>query len=175
MMHEPDLLLESDVREQRDLGPLRNDDRVVVKADHRRIILSGAVDTFDEIDGADDTHAWGVGVVEDGFATLTGQVRRHYQRKAAEHGVSWIAGVRGVADQVSVIKEPVPSDVAACINRAFARKAIVDESQIKVSGEGHTIYLDGTTSSHVAMETAVDTAWDAPGVPDVVNRFTLAP
>ena len=52
--------------------------------------------------------------------------------------------------------------MAARINRAFERNIVIDESVIDVSN--HTIYLDGTTSSYLSMEAAVNTAWDAPGV-----------
>jgi osmotically-inducible protein OsmY len=215
-VHKPNFLLESDVREELDWDPLLNDDRIVVKADDGRVILSGAVDTFDEIDRAVGD-AWGVGgvkavdmqllvglvgdaitdldigtasaaaleadrfvpkgavtaEVKDGFVTLTGQVRRHFQRKAAEHAVGRVAGVRGITDQITLTDEPIPSDVAARINRSFERNAVIDESLIKVSNEGHTIYLDGTTSSYVSMEAAVSTAWDAPGVTEVVNRLMI--
>jgi osmotically-inducible protein OsmY len=217
-VHKPNFLLESDVKEQLGWDPLLDDDRVVVKADDGRIILSGAVDTFDEIERAIGD-AWAVGgvkavdnellvglvgeaiadldiatasaaaletdrfvpkgavtaEVKEGFVTLTGQVRRHFQRQAAEHAVGRVAGVRGVTDHITLTDEPIPSDVAARINRAFERNAIIDESLIKVSNEGRTIYLDGTTSSYVSMETAVETAWDAPGVTEVVNRLMIIP
>jgi osmotically-inducible protein OsmY len=113
--------------------------------------------------------------VDDGFVTLTGEVRRHFQRKAAEHAVGRVAGVRGVTDLLTLTSEPIPSDVAARINKAFQRNAIIDDSLIKVSNEGHTIYLDGTTGSYASMEAAVDTAWDAPGVTEVVNRLVIIP
>jgi osmotically-inducible protein OsmY len=217
-MNKPNFLLESDVKDQLDWDPLLDDDRVVVKADDGRISLSGAVDTFDEIDRAVGD-AWAVGGVKavdnqllvglvgdaiadldiatasaaaldadrfvpkgavtadvkEGFVTLTGQVRRHFQRKAAEHAVGHVAGVLGVTDHITLTDEPIPSDVAARINRAFERNAIIDESRITVSNEGHSIYLDGTTSSYLSMETAVDTAWDGPGVTDVVNRLQIIP
>jgi osmotically-inducible protein OsmY len=217
-MHKPNFLLESDVKEQLDWDPLLNDDRIVVKGDDGQVTLTGAVDTFDEIDRAVDD-AWAVGgvkavdnellvglvgdaiadldiaaasaaaldndrlvpkgavtaEVKEGFVTLTGQVRRHFQRKAAEYAVGRVAGVRGLTDLITLTDEPIPSDVAARINRAFERNAIIDESMIKVSNEGHTIYLDGTTSSYVSMEDAVETAWDAPGVTEVVNRLMIVP
>jgi osmotically-inducible protein OsmY len=112
--------------------------------------------------------------VDDGFVTLTGEVRRHFQRKAAEHAVGRVAGVRGVTDLLTLTSEPIPSDVAARINKAFQRNAIIDDSLIKVSNEDHTIYLDGTTGSYASMETAMDTAWDAPGATKVVNRLVIA-
>jgi osmotically-inducible protein OsmY len=112
--------------------------------------------------------------VVDGWVTLSGEVRRHYQRKAAEHAVGRVAGVLGVTDLLSLSDEPIPADVADRINRAFDRNAIIDGSLIEVSNVGHTVYLDGTTPTWRAMSEAVDTTWSAPGVTEVVNRLVVA-
>jgi hypothetical protein len=78
--------------------------------------------------------------------------------------VGRLAGVLGVTNQISLAAEPIPSDVADRINRAFQRNAIIDGSLIEVSNLGHIIYLDGTTTTWSAMSEALDTAWAAPGV-----------
>jgi BON domain len=93
--------------------------------------------------------------------TLTGEVRHHFQQKAAEHVVGRVPGVLGVTDHIMLTEEPVPSDVAYRVNRAFERSAKIDGSRIKVSNEGHTIYLDGFTNSRTAMDAASDAAWSA--------------
>jgi osmotically-inducible protein OsmY len=105
---------------------------------------------------------------------LTGEVRHHYQRQAAEYAVSRVDGVLGVTNDVTITKDVVPTDVADRINKAFRRDAIIDESHIKVSASGNTVYLDGTVGSLFALDEALDTAWNAPGVTDVVNRLTVA-
>jgi len=217
-MHEPNFLLESDVKESLDYDPMLDDDRIAVKVDAGRVTLTGAVPTFAEVERATmDVHDV-VGVkavdnqllvglvgdavadvdiaagcvaaldndklvpkgsvdvtVSDGFVTLSGVVRRHFQRKAAEHAVGRVSGVRGVTDLITLTADPIPSDVAARINKAFARNAIIDSSLIKVSNEGHTVTLEGTVSSWAAMQTATDIAWNAPGVTDVVNHLFIAP
>ena len=115
-------------------------------------------------------------VVLDGWLTLTGEVRRHIERKAAEFAVRRLEGVLGVTDDITVNSgEPIPTDVADRINKAFRRSAIIDESSIKVSSSGHTIYLDGTVGSYIAMQQAEETAWDAPGVDDVFDRMVIVP
>jgi osmotically-inducible protein OsmY len=115
-------------------------------------------------------------VVVDGWLTLNGEVRRHFQRKAAEFAVRRLDGVLGVTDDIKVSSgEPVPSDVADRINKAFRRNAIIDDSHIQVSSSNHTIYLDGTVDSYASMEEAEDTAWNAPGVDDVVDRMVITP
>ena len=111
--------------------------------------------------------------VLDGYVTLNGTVRRHFQRQAAEHVVSRLDGVLGVDDKIGLSSDPIPSDVAARIQKAFSRNALIDESAIAVTNEGHTIYLDGTAGSWSARDAAEETAWDAPGVDDVVDRIQV--
>jgi osmotically-inducible protein OsmY len=113
--------------------------------------------------------------VVEGVVTLRGQVRHHYQRQAAEHAVSHVAGVVRVDNLVRISSDPIPTDVADRINKAYQRSAIIDDSRITVTSNGNTIYLDGTVGSYAAMSEAVDTAWAAPGVNDVVNRFVIEP
>ena len=111
--------------------------------------------------------------VVDGWLTLTGTVRHHYQREAAKRAVSKVDGVRGVTDYIVISGDPIPSDVAARINDAFRRNALIDDSLIEVTSSGHTIYLDGTTGSWASWAEAEETAWEAPGVSEVVNRLVV--
>ena len=111
--------------------------------------------------------------VTDGWVTLTGDVRHHFQRQAAEHAIRRVDGVLGVTDKVGISSEPIPSDVVNRINKAFRRNAIIDDSLITVTNTGHTIYLDGTTDSWAAREAADDAAWAAPGVDDVIDRLVI--
>ena len=113
--------------------------------------------------------------VTDGWVTLTGQVRHHYQRQAAEHAVRRVKGVLGINDRIVLTSEPIPSDVVDRINKAFRRNAIIDDSLITVTNTGHTIYLDGTASSWVALQAADNAAWAAPGVDNVVDRLVIVP
>jgi len=113
--------------------------------------------------------------VRDSWVTLGGTVRHHFQRQAANQAVSRVAGVRGVTDNILLSSDPVPTDVADRINRALQRSAVIDDSLIKVSNSGHTVYLDGAVGSYVALQEALDTAWNAPGVTEVVNRLMIIP
>jgi osmotically-inducible protein OsmY len=70
--------------------------------------------------------------------------------------------------------EPIPGDVANLLDRSFRRNAILDESQIQVTNSERTIYLDGTTDSWAAKSQAEYTAWQVPGVTEVVNRLVIA-
>ena len=111
--------------------------------------------------------------VHEGHVTLKGDVRHHYERQAAELAVIRVRGVRGISNKITITSQPVPSDVADRIKRAFRRNAIVDDSRVSVTTNGHTVYLDGEVGSWKEEEEAVDTAWGAPGVTDVVDRLII--
>jgi osmotically-inducible protein OsmY len=216
MMHRPNNLVESDIREALDYDPRLNDGRIIVKADDGCVTLSGAVATYPEVELAarDARYAMGVKAIDnqlvvgligdaiadldlaaaarealdrdrmvphgsvqvrvaDGWVTLTGEVRHHFQRQAAHHAVGRVPGVLGVMNGITLTDEPIPPDVAARIKKALKRNAIIDDSVIQVTNRGHTICLDGVVNSWDAMDTALDTAWSAPGVTEVVNNLTL--
>jgi osmotically-inducible protein OsmY len=113
--------------------------------------------------------------VRDGHVQLRGHVRNPFQREAAANAISRLDGVLGIENLVAVSSEPIPTDVAERINKAFKRSAIIDDSTIKVTNDGHTIYLTGAVGSYAAMREALDTVWQAPGVDKVVNDLIIAP
>jgi osmotically-inducible protein OsmY len=113
--------------------------------------------------------------VLDGYVTLTGQVRRHFQRQAAHLAVSRVDGVLGIDNEITLSSDPIPSDVADRIQKAFRRNAIIDDSLITVSNVGHTIHLNGVVSSWAALDAAEDTAWQAPGVTEVEDNLQVVP
>jgi osmotically-inducible protein OsmY len=112
--------------------------------------------------------------VHDGWVTLGGEVRHHYQRQAAEHAVRKVDGVLGIDNGIALTDAPIPSDVADRITNAFERAAIINDSLIEVSNVGHTVYLDGKADSWAARQAAEDTAWNAPGVNMVIDRLEVA-
>jgi osmotically-inducible protein OsmY len=113
--------------------------------------------------------------VLDGYVTLTGRVRHHFQRQAASHAVSRVDGVLGIDNRVTLSSAPIPSDVAERIRKAFKRNSIIDDSLSEVSNVDHTIELDGSVSSWAARQAAEDTAWDAPGVTYVIDKLVVTP
>jgi osmotically-inducible protein OsmY len=113
--------------------------------------------------------------VLDGYVTLTGQVRHYFQRQAAHHAVSNVDGVLGVDNNVTLSSDPMPTDVADRIQKAFRRNAIIDDSLITVTNVGHTIQLNGVVNSWAALDAAEDTAWQAPGVMQVVDDLEVVP
>ena len=165
MMHRPKNLVESDIRESLDYDPRLNDSRIVVKADDGRVTLSGAVDTYPEVELAarDARYAMGVKAIDnqllvgligdaladddlaaaarealdhdrvvphgsvrvavaDGWVTLTGEVRHHFQRQVAHQAVGRVPGVLGVTNEITLTDEPIPPDVAAAHREGLQAK-----------------------------------------------------
>ena len=113
--------------------------------------------------------------VFDGGVRLRGRVRNPFQREAAEIVVSRVAGVLAIENLIAISPEPIPGDVAHRINKAFKRSAIIDDSKIRVTNDGRTVYLSGTVGSYAAMREALDTASTVPGVDRVVNDLMVEP
>jgi osmotically-inducible protein OsmY len=115
-------------------------------------------------------------LVIDGWVTLTGEVCFHHQRQAAERAVAPVIGVLGVSNKVALATDHIISaDTAVHIQTALQRKAILASSAIEVSTGGDVVYLDGSVPTWAAMQVAVDTAWCAPGVTQVVARLSIVP
>ena len=127
--------------------------------DHDRVVPKGSVTP----------------TVRDGHVQLRGHVRNPFQRDAAEIVVSRLDGVLAIENLIAISPEPIPSDVADRVNKAFKRNAIIDDSKIKVTNDGHTLYLTGVANSYAAMREAIDAAWHAPGVDSVVNDLVIVP
>jgi osmotically-inducible protein OsmY len=125
--------------------------------DHDRVVPKGSVTP----------------TVRNGYVQLRGRVRTPFQRDAAEIVVSRFDGVLAIENLIAISSEPIPSDVADRVNNAFRRSAIIDDSKIKVTNDGHTLYLTGVAGSYAAMREAIDTAWHAPGVDNVVNDLVI--
>lgn len=111
--------------------------------------------------------------VSDGEVQLRGHVRHLFQREAAEFAVSRIDGVVEIENLIAILPEPVPSDVANRISKAFARSAIIDGARIGVSNDGHTIYLTGVVGSYAVVQEAMEIAANALGVDRVVNDLII--
>lgn len=134
-------------------------ERCAVALDHERFVPKGSVTV----------------TVTNGDVKLRGQVRNPFQRHAAEVAVTSVEGVLGVENLIAISSAPIPSDVTERIHKAFERDAIIDASKIRITNEGHTVYLTGTVASYAVMRTAVDTASHAPGVREVINNLVIEP
>jgi osmotically-inducible protein OsmY len=113
-------------------------------------------------------------MVENGWVTLSGQVKWDYQRQGAANAVRCLLGVNGVSNDIdfnpTVSLHAVKSDVEA----ALKRRAQVDSEAISVEVHGSDVTLSGTVHSWSERELATHAAWGTPGVHKVTDNIKLA-
>ena len=112
--------------------------------------------------------------VRDGWVTLEGSVDWQYQKRAAEDAVFLLAGVRGVMNSITVAPKQVrPGDVKNMIEAALRRNAELDAQKIEVQATEGKVTLTGIVRSWAERQDAVNAAWSAPGVRDVVDQIRI--
>ena len=110
----------------------------------------------------------------DGNVELTGTVRHGPQRAAAELAVAGLAGVRRVRDDIEIGHDADPADVAAGVQDALDRYALVaDDSDVGVYTSGNTVTLTGHVRTWAEHDAVVGAAWMASGVSDVRDDLDI--
>jgi len=109
-----------------------------------------------------------------GVLTLTGTVDEPHFRTEAEERVQQLAGVVRVDNKI-VVRAPteIAVGLAEKVRRALARHSELESSGITVEVHGEQVTLAGSVPSFVQRRIAVNAAWAAPGVIDVVDRLQV--
>ena len=112
--------------------------------------------------------------VENGWVTLTGCVTWEYQRSAAEDCVTYLPGIRGVSNNITLKASVKPTAVKDAIEKALKRDAEIDAENIKVTTKDGNVTLTGSTHSWNERNEAGVAAWRAPGVTGVQNDLVVS-
>ena len=113
-------------------------------------------------------------VVEDGWVELEGEVQWQYQRRAAEHAVRSLPGVKGITNTIRIKPLAKAADLGRRIEEAIKRNAQLDANRIGVEANGSEVILKGIVRSWHEREEAERVAWAAPGVTTVRNRVAVS-
>ena len=112
--------------------------------------------------------------VENGWVTLSGSVKRGYERRAAEDAIGRMFGIIGVTNNITLKPSVEPTEIKGAIEKALRRDAKINAGNIKVSADGGKVTLAGTVHSWDEREEAGTAAWNAPGVTGVDNNLALS-
>lgn len=128
-----------------------------------------------------DIIAWDIALPEDaigvtvqrGWVTLTGEVRWHFQRTAAENAVKKLGGVVGVDNQLTISPVASASDIRSHIENALRRNAEIDAGGIIIEVSGGKVILEGKVRAWNERNVAERAAWSVSGVTVVENHIAI--
>jgi osmotically-inducible protein OsmY len=112
-------------------------------------------------------------MVENGWVTLSGDVDWQYQKDAAKTAVHDLEGVRGIKNDIAIKPSVSSRAVKSDIEAALKRRAIRDAKNISVLVQGADVTLTGTVHSWSERELAENSAWNSPGVQNVIDKITV--
>jgi len=111
--------------------------------------------------------------VENGKVRLEGEVDWEYQRSSAASAIENLAGVKFIANFITVKPGMTPTDVHKKICDAFSRSATIDADKITVEISGSKVILKGSVRSIAEKQDAENAAWAAPGITNVDSALKV--
>jgi osmotically-inducible protein OsmY len=111
--------------------------------------------------------------VENGWVTLEGELPWNYQKEAAKSAINYLAGVKGVKNNIKIKSETHDAIEQKDVEHAIGRSWSVDDSDIHVSVSGTTVTLTGTVTSWYQKDEAGRIAWNTPGIWHVKNELAV--
>jgi len=113
--------------------------------------------------------------VEEGWVTLSGTVQWGFQRQNAEDAVRYMKGVTGLTNAITVAnRAAVVGDIKTNIEAALRRHYDAQDQHVLVSVDDRVVTLSGTVSSWWHRYLTRNSAWNAPGVEDVLDRMRIS-
>jgi osmotically-inducible protein OsmY len=115
--------------------------------------------------------------VSDGIVTLTGFVDTPAERRAAEHAVTGVDGVKGIADEIQVRRLATlnDTDIARNAVHAIESQPLVPQDRITVIVSNGWVKLEGRVEWMYEKKVAESVVRNLPGVKGVFNEIEIAP
>ncbi|MEP6940933.1 MAG: BON domain-containing protein [Rudaea sp.] len=111
--------------------------------------------------------------VQGGWLTLSGEVDWQYQRTDAAQALRDLSGITGVSNDLRIRVKAAPASLKADVELALKRGSWPNREQLSVAVHEGEITLSGSVRSRAERELAAHSAWNAPGVHNVVNKITV--
>ena len=111
--------------------------------------------------------------VQNGLVTLEGLVEEQFQKHAAGKAVSYLLGVRGVENLISVKPRKAVTPRAAILE-ALQRNAVLEAQRINVEVDGSRVMLNGWVNSWMEHRAIEKIVWATPGVTSLQDDMVVA-
>ncbi len=111
--------------------------------------------------------------VEDGWLTLTGVLTWNFQRETTLQAASYIMGVRGITDDITIKAEMEMIIEQKDVEKALALSWTFDDHDINVKVSGTIVTLTGTVNSWQQKEEAGRIVWNTPGISQLNNDLEI--
>jgi osmotically-inducible protein OsmY len=114
--------------------------------------------------------------VDDGVATLDGDVPGLGQKRLAGALAWWVPGSRDVVNGLGVtpFEEDSDGEITDAVRLVLEKDPFVNPDQIRVTVDNACVTLDGLVPTQSERDMAEHDAWYVFGVENVVNRISVA-
>jgi osmotically-inducible protein OsmY len=111
--------------------------------------------------------------VSNGWVTLTGEVDWQFQRDEAKRAIKYLAGVKGVTNNLKIKAKPKAADVREKIRKELERTVDQEVNQIDIETSDGRVTLRGRVHSWAELDAARRAAWSIPGVNEVDTELVV--
>ncbi|MCA4727289.1 BON domain-containing protein [Mycolicibacterium fortuitum] len=111
--------------------------------------------------------------VRNGWITLTGEVKWHFQRDTAEEAVHHIKGAYGVLNEIELQPNPHPVDVRKAIKAELERTVDRDANKVDIETTDGHVKLTGSVRSWLEDSAVRRASWSVPGVTEVEDLLVI--
>lgn len=111
--------------------------------------------------------------VQQGWLTLTGEVRWNYQRTAAVADLRKLRGVTGITNDITIKPQVHAGDISNRIEDALKRHAYLEAKDVRVQVHDDKVTLEGLVPSWADRKTVEKAAWATPGVRQVEDHLRV--
>lgn len=111
--------------------------------------------------------------VDNGWVTLEGEVDWLYQRNTAGKAISYLNGVKGIRNWITIKPAINTEIVKENIRKALERSADLEAEKIKIDIQGSKVILKGSARSWNERKEVERAAASAPGVTEVDDQLAL--
>ncbi|MBN3752230.1 BON domain-containing protein [Paraburkholderia sp. Tr-20389] len=112
--------------------------------------------------------------VEQGWVTLSGNVKDGYRSHIAEKHIGHMRGVTGITNNIRISGSASPTDIECNIRKAIQRHTDREMKHLDVQVDGGSVTLSGHLSSTVERTIVWGAARATAGVKTVVDRLVIA-